>query len=84
LHPLVLFASTRLECWNFHFANNSLSHDQPALPALAWPAGYSFYSHLVSTRMLPLRRMVRWTRAAQGQLSFEPGDRRALFAASHK
>ena len=34
--------------------------------------------------MRPLRRMVRWTRAAQGHLDFEPGDRRALFAASHK
>lgn len=46
--------------------------------------GYSFYSHLVSTRMLPLRRAVRWTRTAHTQLGFEPGDRRVLFAASHK
>ncbi|PSC76399.1 F-box SKIP16 isoform A [Micractinium conductrix] len=45
--------------------------------------GYSFYSHLVSTRMLPLRRMLRWTRTAHQQLGFPPGDQRALFAASH-
>lgn len=49
-----------------------------------WPAGYSFYSHLVSTRMLPLRRLVRWTRTAHSQLGFDTGDRRVLFAASHK
>lgn len=48
------------------------------------PAGYSFYSHLVSTRMLPLRRLVRWTRTAHSQLGFDAGDRRVLFAASHK
>ena len=48
------------------------------------PAGYSFYSHLVSTRMLPLRRLVRWTRTAHTQLGFDTGDRRVLFAASHK
>lgn len=48
------------------------------------PAGYSFYSHLVSCRMLPLRRLVRWTNTAHAQLGFPPGDQRALFAASHK
>lgn len=45
--------------------------------------GYSFYSHLVCTRMLPLRRLVRWTRTAHSQLGFPPRDQRALFAASH-
>ncbi|KAL4458786.1 hypothetical protein ABPG75_013651 [Micractinium tetrahymenae] len=45
--------------------------------------GYSFYSHLVSCRMLPLRRMVKWTRTAHTQLDFPRGDKRALFAASH-
>lgn len=45
--------------------------------------GYSFYSHLVSNRMLPLRRMVRWTRTAHSQLGFDAGDCRVLFAASH-
>lgn len=34
--------------------------------------------------MLPLRRMVRWTRTAHSQLGFDAGDRRVLFAASHK
>lgn len=45
--------------------------------------GYSFYSHLVSCRMLPLRRMVKWTRTARAQLDFPLSDRRVLFAASH-
>jgi hypothetical protein len=44
----------------------------------------SFYSHMVSTRMLPLRRLLRWTRTAHSQLGFAPGDTRVLFAASHK
>lgn len=46
--------------------------------------GTSFYNHMCSTRMLPLRRLLRWTRAAHTQLGFEPGDKRVLFAASHK
>lgn len=53
-------------------------------PAASCLAGYSFYSHLVSCRMLPLRRMVKWTRTARAQLDFPLSDRRVLFAASHK
>lgn len=45
--------------------------------------GYSFYNHMVSTRMLPLRRLLRWTRTAHSTLGFGPEDRRVLFAASH-
>lgn len=56
----------------------------PLLPLRHPPAGYCFYSHLVSTRMLPLRRLVRWSRTAHSQLGFDAGDRRVLFAASHK
>lgn len=59
-------------------------HTAIFLSLIAAPAGYSFYSHLVSTRMLPLRRLVRWTRTAHSQLGFDAGDRRVLFAASHK
>ena len=47
-------------------------------------AGYSFYNHMVSCRMLPLRRLLRWTRTAVQQLGFGAADRRVLFAASHK
>lgn len=45
--------------------------------------GYAFYNHMVSTRMLPLRRLVRWTRTAHTQLGFPAGDQRVLIAASH-
>lgn len=46
--------------------------------------GYAFYNHVVSTRMLPLRRLTRWTATARQQLGFAPGDARVLFAASHR
>lgn len=39
------------------------------LPSLfLFACSYSFYSHLVSCRMLPLRRMVRWTKHIRERL----------------
>lgn len=38
------------------------------------PCRYAFYSHVVSTRMLPLRRMVRWTQHSRARLGM-PQDR---------
>lgn len=43
--------------------------------------GYQFYSHVVSTRMLPLRRMVRWTQHVRQRLDLPPDDSAVLFAA---
>lgn len=45
--------------------------------------GYHFYSHLVSTRMLPLRRMTRWTQFSRNRLNLPPDDRMVMFAAGY-
>lgn len=42
---------------------------------------YQFYSHLVSTRMLPLRRMIRWTQHSRTRLNLPPNDPEVMFAA---
>lgn len=43
--------------------------------------GYSFYSHLVSVRMLPLHRVVTWTLHQRDKQGLPPGDPGILFAA---
>eukprot|EP00803_Ostreobium_quekettii_P000427 evm.model.scf_2120EXC.3 EVM.evm.TU.scf_2120EXC.3 scf_2120EXC:10457-15838(+) len=45
--------------------------------------GYSVYEHVVCTRMLSLKRMVRWTQWYKTQGTLKEDDTRVVFAASY-